>query len=367
MIKFLDLQRVNAIYQKEIKQLFSEVLNSGQYLSGNSTSDFESGYADYCGTNYCIGVGNGLDALSLIIRAYKELGMMKEGDEIIAPANTYIASLLSISENRLNPVLVEPDIKTFNIDPDKIEEKISSKTRAILIVHLYGRVAMDNKIKEVAEKYNLKIIEDCAQAHGVEYNGCRAGNLGHAGGHSFYPTKNLGALGDAGAVTTNDPEVAKIVRTIANYGSDKKYNNRYKGRNSRMDALQAAVLSMKLKYLDKENQIRESIALKYLHSIDHPGILLPLSEKGSEMRNVWHLFVIRTMHRDELKKYLFDRGIGTEIHYPIPPHKQLAYSEWKNFSYPITEKIHKEVLSIPLNPRLAENEILQIIECLNAF
>lgn len=365
MIKFLDLQKITQQYQPELIDAVKRVIDSGWYLLGNEVKIFEKEFADYCGTKYCIGVGNGLDALKLIFWAYIEVGTMKERDEVIVPANTYIASILSVSENSLKPILVEPDINTYNIDAFKIEEKITSKTKAILIVHLYGQNAYNEKIKEIAEKYNLKIIEDSAQAHGAMYKNKKVGSLGDVSGFSFYPGKNLGCLGDGGAVTTNDNELASIIRALGNYGSLKKYENKYKGINSRLDEIQAAILSVKLKYLDKENQKRREIANYYLEHIKNDKIILPkVSEPNS---HIWHQFVIRCKKRDDLQEYLKENSIQTMIHYPIPTHKQKAYKEWNNLSFPITEKIHREVLSLPISPVVSINELKQIITKLNDF
>jgi len=365
MIKFLDLQNINLIYQKEIEESLLRVYRSGWYLLGEELKAFEKEYADYIGVKHCIGVANGLDALRLILRAYIELGKIKEGDEAIVPANTYIASILAISENRLKPVLVEPDINTYNIDPFLIEEKITEKTKAIMIVHLYGQNAMHAEIRRIVEKYHLLLIEDNAQAQGAIYGGKRTGSLGNAAGHSFYPGKNLGALGDAGAVTTDDDELADVVRTIANYGSKKKYENIYQGLNSRLDEIQAAVLRVKLKYLDRDNQKRREIAQYYCDNIKNDKIILPIQNSKFKIQNylehVWHIFVIRTEKRDELQNYLRNKGIQTLIHYPIPPHKQNAYKEWSNFSYPITEKIHEEVLSLPISQCISLIESEKII------
>jgi len=377
MIKFLDLQNINLIYQKEIEESLLRVYRSGWYLLGEELKAFEKEYADYIGVKHCIGVANGLDALRLILRAYIELGKIKEGDEAIVPANTYIASILAISENRLKPVLVEPDINTYNIDPFLIEEKITEKTKAIMIVHLYGQNAMHAEIRRIVEKYHLLLIEDNAQAQGAIYGGKRTGSLGNAAGHSFYPGKNLGALGDAGAVTTDDDELADVVRTIANYGSKKKYENIYQGLNSRLDEIQAAVLRVKLKYLDRDNQKRREIAQYYRDNIRNDEIILPTqnsaSATGGEFKiqnylgHVWHLFVIRTKYRDKLQKYLSDKGVQTLIHYPIPPHKQKAYLEWEDLNLPLTEKIHREVISLPISPLLKFTEYDEIMEKINKY
>jgi dTDP-4-amino-4,6-dideoxygalactose transaminase len=366
LIKFLDLKAVNFPIRVGIEKAIDRVLTSGWYLLGNEVKCFESEYAAYTGTKHCIGVANGLDALRLILRAYMELGDMQEGDEIIVPANTYIASILAITDNRLIPVLVEPNILTYNIDPLKIEEKITSKTKGIMLVHLYGQNAMHPEIGSLVKKYNIKLIEDNAQAHGCYYNEKRTGNLGDAAGHSFYPGKNLGALGDAGAVTTNNDQLAEVVRTLANYGSVEKYKNKYQGLNSRLDEIQAAVLRVKLSRLDEDNQARRDIAAYYLQNIVNPNLILP-NQPNNEKSHVWHLFVIRTQKRDELQKYLADKGIQTLIHYPIPPHKQMAYKNWNNQSFPITEQIHHDVISLPISPILNNNLTSAITEKLNLY
>lgn len=363
MIPFLDLKAINAQYADELKEAVSKVIDSGWYIQGNECHKFEEEFAKYCETKYCIGVGNGLDALSLIIRAYKEMGIMKGGDEIIVPANTYIASILAISENSLLPVLVEPDITTYNIDPALIEERITSNTKAIMAVHLYGQVAAMDDINAIAQKYNLKIIEDSAQAHGAIYKGKRAGNLGDASGFSFYPGKNLGALGDGGAITTNDEELANTIRALGNYGSHKKYENLYKGTNSRLDEIQAAMLRVKLAYLDNEINHRRKIASYYLDNIKNKNIIL--SRAREKDNHVWHVFVIRTKKREELQKYLSDNGIQTLIHYPLPPHRQKAYKEWSDLSFPITENIHKEVLSLPISGIQNLKDVKKIVEVIN--
>lgn len=369
MIKFLDLKKINDSFEPELSQAIRRVLDSGWYLLGEETRAFEAEYASYIGTKHCIGVANGLDALRLILRAYMEMGIMNEGDEIIVPANTYIASILAITENRLNPVLIEPDISTYNIDPFLIEEKITNKTKAIMIVHLYGRDAMHTEIKRLVNKYDLKLIEDNAQAHGCMHGQKRTGSLGDAAGHSFYPGKNLGALGDAGAVTTNNDELAYVIRTIANYGSKLKYENVYKGINSRLDEIQAAILRVKLMHLDEDNKTRRNIAETYCTGINNKIIGLPAKQDCviSNSSHVWHLFVIRTSKRNHFQRYLFDNEIQTAIHYPIPPHKQRTFDGFFNSSYPITETIHNEVLSLPISPRICKEEILNIIEKVNKF
>jgi len=366
MIKFLDLQKINLAHQQEIEERLVNTFRSGWYLLGNEVGNFEKNFAKYINAEYAIGVANGLDALRLILRAYMELGLMSKGDEIIVPANTYIASLLAISDNGLIPVLVEPADTDFNIDISKIEEKISDKTKAIMIVHLYGRVVFSPELKNIAEKYTLKIIEDNAQAIGAEWEGIKTGNLGDAAGFSFYPGKNLGALGDAGAVTTNDEELANTVRALANYGSNQKYINIYQGVNSRLDEIQAAVLDVKLKYIDSENARRREIAEKYIAEIKNIHITLP-QLPTSKNEHVWHLFVIRTAEREKLQKYLTDHEVQTLIHYPIPPHKQVAYSHLNDLSFQITEKIHNEVLSLPVSPVMDDTEVTNIINILNRF
>ncbi|AKK71681.1 aminotransferase [Chryseobacterium gallinarum] len=366
MIKFLDLQKINLAHQAEIENRMLNAFRSGWYLQGNELKAFENNLAQYIGVKHAIGVANGLDALRLILRGYIELGIMKQGDEILVPSNTYIASILAISDNGLIPVLIEPSIDTYNIDIDKIEEKITERTKGILIVHLYGRVVYSSKLKDIAKKHSLKIIEDNAQAIGAKWEDTKTGNLGDASGFSFYPGKNLGALGDAGAVTTNDDDLAVTVRAIANYGSNKKYVNIYKGLNSRLDEIQAAVLDVKLQYIDVENEIRRSIAQRYVSDIQNPKIILPDFPSNKE-EHVWHLFVIRTENRNLLQEYLLENGIQTIIHYPIPPHKQEAYKEWEGLSFPISEKIHEEVLSLPISPVMSSDDVNKVISVLNAF
>lgn len=365
MIPFLDLKGINAQYRAELIEACTKVIDSGWYIQGNECKEFDKEFADYCGTKYAIGVANGLDALILILRAYKELGFMQDGDEVIVPSNTYIASILAISQNNLRPVLVEPDMSTYLIDPDKIEEKITSKTKAILPVHLYGQTCEMDKINEIAKRHNLKVIEDSAQSHGAFYNDKRSGNLGDASGFSFYPGKNLGALGDGGAVTTNDEELANAIKALGNYGSHKKYENLYKGINSRLDEMQAAMLRIKLRHLDTESSNRRKIANYYLQNIQNEKIVLPTVR--AEDHHVWHLFVIRTSKRDELQKYLLDNAIQTLIHYPIPPHKQNAYKERNNESYPMSEKIHREVLSLPISGVQSLEDTAKIVKVLNEF
>lgn len=366
MIKFLDLQKINLVHQQEIEERLVNTFRSGWYLLGNEVKNFEENLKTYIGASNAIGVANGLDALRLILRAYIELGVMSKGDEIIVPANTYIASILAISDNGLVPVLVEPDVATYNIDVSKIEEKITPKTKGLMIVHLYGRVVFSEEIKTFATQYNLKIIEDNAQAIGAEWKGIKTGNLGDAAGFSFYPGKNLGALGDAGAVTCKDDELAKTIRAIANYGSSQKYINIYQGLNSRLDEIQAAVLDVKLKYIDIENETRRTIAEAYVAGINNDSIDLPqLPLNRSE--HVWHLFVIRTQRRDKLQNFLDENAVQTLIHYPIPPHKQKAYQRFNTLSFPVTEKMHNEVLSLPISPVMTEGEVAKVIEVVNEW
>ena len=362
MIKFLDLQKINTQYAEELKHAAAEVIDSGWYLLGERVKQFETNLATYIGVKHAIGVANGLDALRLILKAYIELGVMKEGDEIIVPANTYIATILAITDNRLKPVLVEPDINSFNLNLDLIEEKITEHTKAIKVVHLYGQVCWGTKLEELAKKYNLKIIEDNAQAIGAEWNGIKTGALGDAAGFSFYPGKNLGALGDAGAVTTNDDKLAEVVRALGNYGSKQKYINEYQGLNSRMDEMQAAFLNIKLKYLDSENLHRQKIALYYCENIIQPDIILPKISN-----HVWHLFVVRHPQRDKLQKDLSEMGMQTLIHYPISPHLQRCYSYLNEVNLPITERIHREVLSLPISPVLTNEEASKVVEVINLF
>lgn len=366
MIKFLDLQKINLAHQAQIEDRLLEVFRSGWYLLGNEVKNFEANFGDYIGTKNAIGVANGLDALRLIFKAYLELGVMQEGDEVIVPANTYIASILAISDNRLVPVLVEPDLATYNIDIQKIEEKITPKTRAILVVHLYGRTAWSEELELLAKNHNLKIVEDNAQAIGAMFQGRKTGNLGDAAGFSFYPGKNLGALGDGGAVTAKDEQLGKTIRILANYGSSEKYINKFQGLNSRLDELQAAVLDVKLKYIDTENDRRREIAERYISEIKNDALILP-ENPSAPAQHVWHLFVIRTENRQQFQDYLTNQGIQTLIHYPIPPHKQQAYREWNGKSYPVTEKIHNEVLSLPISPVMEDEDVNKVITAINDF
>lgn len=361
MIKFLDLKKINNRYREEIDSRIKNILDKGWYLQGEENENFTKNFANFCGTKFALGVANGLDALNLIIKAYG----FGNGDEIIVPANTYIATILAISENGCIPILVEPDIKTYNINPDSIEEKITTKTKAIMVVHLYGQAVQMGKIWKIAKKYNLKIIEDSAQAHGAIYQENRTGNLGDASGFSFYPGKNLGCMGDGGAVTTNDEELFNKIKAIANYGSDRKYHHIYKGVNSRLDEIQAAVLDIKLKHLDSDNNKRREISKYYRENIKNSKIILP--DTYDEKSHVWHIFAVRTQNRDEFQKYLTEKGIQTIIHYPTPPHKQGAYKEWNNLSFPITEEIHNTILSLPISPVMTDSEIEKVVEVVNEY
>lgn len=364
MIPFLDLKAINAQYRNELVEACTRVIDSGWYIGGSELEQFEQQFASYCGTKFAIGVANGLDALILTLRAWKELGKLKDGDEVIVPSNTYIASILAISANNLIPILVEPDINTYNICPKNIEAAITDKTKVILPVHLYGRLADMPAIMDVAKRHNLLVLEDSAQAHGANINDKKAGNWGDASAFSFYPGKNLGALGDAGAITTSDEELAQTLRALRNYGSHEKYKNLYQGANSRLDEIQAAMLSVKLRHLDIEVTHRRKVATSYLEGITNPAIILP-SYEGND--HVWHVFVIRCEQRDALQKYLADNGVQTLIHYPIPPHKQQAYKEWNELSYPVSEKIHVELLSLPIGPVITDEQMRKVIKMVNQF
>lgn len=360
-IKFLDLYKINQRYRQDIDAAMKKVIDSGWYLQGAANEAFCADFASYCGSKFALGLANGLDALNIIIKAYG----FGAGDEIIVPANTYIASILAISQNGCTPVLIEPQIGSYNINPDLIEEKIRPATKAIMAVHLYGQIASMEKITKIAQKYDLKVIEDAAQAHGAIYQGKRSGNLGDAAAFSFYPGKNLGCLGDGGGITTNDAELFSRIKMYANYGSAVKYHHAYKGVNSRLDEIQAAVLSVKLKYLDADNQKRRELAKVYHENIKNPLVVLP--EVEDKAAHVWHIFAIRCERRDELQKYLSEHGIQTLIHYPIPPHKQQAYLEWKELSFPVTELIHAQELSLPMSPVLAAADVINIAEVINEF
>jgi len=365
MIKFLDIGKINSQYQNELKEAANRVIDSGWYLMGKELENFEQSYADFCQVKYCLGVANGLDALRLIFKAYIEMGIMEKGDEVIVPANTYIASVLAISDNDLVPVFVEPNEETFNLDVSLLNQALTKKTKAVLTVHLYGQISIDEQLLIFCSKNNLKLIEDAAQSHGATWNNKISGGIGDAAGHSFYPGKNLGALGDAGAVTTNDSELAKVISALRNYGSFVRYENQYQGLNSRLDEIQAAFLSVKLKYIQKDIKTRRRIANYYLNNIKNENIILPtlIEEKG----HVWHLFVIRTPNREELQNYLSKNGIQTLIHYPIPVHKQEAYNEFKNLIFPITEEIHRNILSLPIGAHIKKEDIISIVNILNCY
>lgn len=370
MIKFLDLKAINEQYRDKIDVAIKGVLDSGWYLLGEEGKAFEQEFAAYCGAKHCLGVANGLDALILILMAYRELGVMQEGDEVIVPANTYIASILAISRAGLKPVLVEPDEQTYNIDPALIEAAITERTKAILPVHLYGQCADMDPINAIAQQHGLKVIEDAAQAHGATYRGRKTGSLGDAAGFSFYPGKNLGALGDGGAVTTSDPDLCEAIRALRNYGSEKKYHNKYKGMNSRLDEIQAAILRVKLRYLDADTEKRRQVAelyLKGLSAFQFPPSTLQLPHVADYGNPVWHLFVIRHPQRDELAKHLAEQGIQTMIHYPVPPHEQNAYPEFTGISLPITEKIHRDALSLPISPVCEVEDVADTISKLEAY
>ena len=365
MINFLDLQFINSRYRSEIIDACTRVIDSGWYIGGNELEQFEQEFSAYCGSAHCIGVANGLDALILTLRAWLEMGRLQPGDEVIVPANTYIASILAISANSLTPVLVEPDEDSFNLSPSNARAAITAKTRAILPVHLYGQLADMPAIMTLAREYGLLVLEDAAQAHGAAIDGKKAGSWGDAAGFSFYPGKNLGALGDAGAITTHDPDLAQTLRALRNYGSHEKYKNIFKGVNSRLDEIQAAILRVKLSKLDTELLHRRSIATIYQQNIHHSDVKLPQTVHPEQ--HVWHLFVIRTQQRKRLQQYLTGQGIQTLIHYPIPPHKQQAYSEWSTETYPLTETMHQEVLSLPIGPTISKDEALQVAAALNDF
>ncbi|WP_269235142.1 DegT/DnrJ/EryC1/StrS family aminotransferase [Flavobacterium flavigenum] len=371
MIKFLDLKKINEPYEAAFQDKLKLVLENGWYILGKETEIFENAFSAYCNSEYCIGVGNGFDALVLIFKGYIQLGKLKKGDEVIVPANTFVASILAILEAGLIPVFIEPKLETYNINPDLISEKLTSKTKAILVVHLYGQLAEMTAIKEIANQNNLLVIEDAAQAHGAVLDLTssgrvqKVGNLSHAAAFSFYPGKNLGALGDGGAVTTNDDKLSKTIQSLRNYGSEAKYQNEYLGVNSRMDELQAAFLNVKLPNLDTENSMRRAIAKRYLAEIKNEKIELPFWDYSEN--HVFHLFVIRTEHRDHLQDYLSKNGIQTMIHYPISPHKQKAFSDWNHLSFPVTEMIHNEVLSLPISPVITNDEVSFIIEALNKY
>lgn len=365
IIPFLDLKSTNAAYREKLIEAATRVIDSGSYIQGQECQAFEDEFARFCGTQFCIGVGNGLDALTLTLRAWKELGKIKEGDEVIVPANTYIASILAITENRLIPILVEPDIETYNISPALIRQAITAKSKVIMPVHLYGRIAEMDKIMMIAKEHDLLVLEDAAQAHGATLHGRKAGNWGDAAGFSFYPSKNLGALGDGGAVTTNDEELGLTIRALGNYGSFKKYENIYQGVNSRLDEIQASLLRVKLRHLDRETAARRAIAKVYLEGIKNTRIFLPIHNHNEQ--HVFHLFVIQTHQRNKFINYLFDNNIKTGIHYPIPPHKQISYSEWNGKIFKFSEKIHKSVVSIPIYTTMPIETAHYIVKLINQF
>ena len=365
MIKFLDLKKINTLYASELREACSRVIDSGWFIGGRELSAFEQEFANYCGSQHCVGVANGLDALTLTLRAWKEMGLLREGDEVVVPANTYIASILAITENRLVPVFVEPSVSTFNISAAQIERALTKKTKCILVVHLYGQLAEMPSITALASDRNLLVLEDAAQAHGATLNNRKAGAWGHAAGFSFYPGKNLGALGDAGAVTTDDGELADVIRAIGNYGGRKKYINEYQGVNSRLDEIQAAFLRVKLKYLDAEIKKTQEIAVRYINEIGNGKITLPVYRGGKD--HVFHLFVVQCERRDKLQSHMHSQGIETLIHYPIPPHRQLAYKNLSSLSLPITERLHDQVLSIPISPCMTDHDVSSVVQATNTF
>ena len=370
MIPFLDLKVVNRQHRQALIEAAIRVIDSGWYVLGQEVKDFEQEFAAYCGTSHCVGMANGLDALVLTLRAWKEMGKLEEGDEVIVPANTYIASVLAITENGLKPVLVEPDANTYNLCPQRVRLAITPKTKAIVAVHLYGQLAPMKAIMTIAEEYRLLVLEDAAQAHGASVDGKRAGNWGHASGFSFYPGKNLGALGDAGAMITNDPELAQTVRALGNYGSHKKYENLYQGLNSRLDEIQAALLRVKLQHLDADTLARKQIAVAYAQGIRNSLVTLPIATNSSIANldhHVFHLFVVRVQQRTAFQAHLKSAGIDTLIHYPIPPHQQQAYPDFHSLQLPVTEAIHREVVSLPIGPTMSMEEVSQVIQAVNAF
>lgn len=365
MVKFLELKQITDKYAEEIQAAVRRVVDSGWYLQGEANERFEANYAAYIGTKYCVGVANGLDALRLILRAYMEMGVMQPGDEVIVPANTYIASILAITDNKLVPVLVEPSIHTLQLDDELVEAAITPRTKAIMLVHLYGRCAYTGKLETICKQHHLKLIEDNAQAHGCRYGSRRTGSLGEAAGHSFYPGKNLGALGDAGAVTTDDAELATVIRALANYGSEKKYVFRYQGLNSRLDEIQAAVLDVKLAHLEEDLQLRKEVARYYIGHIRHPEVTVP--QVSDWDAHVFHIFPVLASRRDALQEYLKQKEIQTLVHYPIPPHKQACYAPWASLSLPVTETIHARELSLPMSPMLTQEEQAYVVETINRF
>lgn len=368
LIDFLELKSVNSVYREELVEACARVIDSGYYILGNEGKAFEKEFSEFCGAKYCVGVGSGLDALTLTLRAWKEMGLITDGDEVIVPANTYIASILAVSSCGLSPVLVEPDPESYNISLDGLRSAITSKTRVILPVHLYGQLADMTSVMSIADEHGLLVLEDSAQAHGAALNGRKAGCWGHAAGFSFYPGKNLGALGDAGAITTDDERLAEVLFALRNYGSQEKYRNIYKGVNSRLDEIQAAMLRVKLKYLDQEIDRRRAVASAYLSEINNPNVFLPrIVNKSEPGSHVWHLFVIRSSSRDDLQRYLAAVGIQTLVHYPIPPHRQVAYSELHGHDFPIAERIHRDVLSLPIGPTMTAAQVGCVVDAVNRF
>ncbi|MFS1984174.1 DegT/DnrJ/EryC1/StrS family aminotransferase [Vibrio breoganii] len=365
MIPFLDLKAINQQYEKELKEACARVIDSGWYIMGNELKAFEDEFAKYCGSKFAIGVANGLDALTLTLRAWKEMGKLRDGDEVIVQANTYIASILAITENNLKPILVEPDVDTYNLCPEAIKAAITSKTKVILPVHLYGQISPMVEIMRIARANNLLVLEDCAQSHGATTENKKAGSWGDAAAFSFYPGKNLGALGDAGAITTNDKELSDLLVALRNYGSHKKYENKYKGVNSRLDEMQAAMLRVKLKHLDNETARRQHIAQLYSEGINNPNVSLPTIPRKEG--HVWHLFVIQSDYRDKLMEYLKGNNIQSQIHYPIASHKQKAYVEYEGIQLPITEDMQRKVLSLPLSPCMSEDDVFKVVELINSF
>ncbi|MDB5203110.1 MAG: aminotransferase [Ferruginibacter sp.] len=370
MVPFLDLKKINLRHEEAFKNSFADSLNSGWYILGSQVKAFEAAFAAYCGTKHCIGVANGLDALILILEGYKEMGVMKAGDEVIVPSNTYIASILAVSKAGLVPVLAEPLLDTYLLDPADVAAKITARTRAIMPVHLYGQLCDMEAINALAKQHHLKVIEDSAQSQGAERNGKISGGIADASGFSFYPGKNLGALGDAGAITTNDDELAKTLLALRNYGSHVKYQNLYQGVNSRLDEIQAPILSIKLKSLDTDNAYRRKVAAFYMQNISNPDVVLPVASTMKVLEDtahVWHVFTLRVASRDKFEKHLSDNGIQTVIHYPVPPHKQPAYKKWNDMSFPISEKIHREIISIPISPVITEEQYRQVVDAVNSF
>lgn len=364
-IAFLDLKEVNHAYCSGFEEVYDTTIKSGWYILGRQLERFEKQFAEYCGVKHAIGVANGLDALKIILQGYKELGLIQNGDEVIVPANTFIATVLAVTETGLTPVFVEPKLNTYNLDPSKITEKITNKTKVVIMVHLYGQVSDIDEVTSIVKKNNLLLVEDAAQSHGALSGGIKAGALGNAAAFSFYPGKNLGALGDGGAITTNDERLARVCKAISNYGSEKKYINQYRGMNSRLDEIQAGFLSVKLKELDKDTSRRKEIAKQYLKEIKNPKVILP--EVKDIDAHVWHLFVVRVVDRDMFLEHLANNNVSALIHYPIPPHKQQAYKEYHQLSFPVTEKVHREVVSLPIGPVLSEEEVRRVIDCVNSF